>query len=126
MGKNETRRLSPAVLADDREIFTNLQAIEDYHPANAAYTVAALTIIDNEEKSTGALEIQALAAYEAARDNHIAKQWAMHNGLLGAKDQVVAQFGINSNEAQSLGLKKKTEYKSPKRKKAAAGGSSTT
>jgi hypothetical protein len=28
----------------------------------------------------------------------------------GAKDQVAAQFGKDSNEYQSLGLKKKSEY----------------
>jgi hypothetical protein len=31
--------------------------------------------------------------------------------MLGAKDQVVAQFGRDSNEVQSLGLKKASEYR---------------
>ena len=42
--------------------------------------------------------------------------------LLGAKDQVIAQYGSDSDQVQSLGLKKKSDYKALKRKakKAAA------
>jgi hypothetical protein len=36
--------------------------------------------------------------------------------VLGAKDQVIAQFGRDSNEAQAVGLKKKSERKPPARK----------
>ena len=36
--------------------------------------------------------------------------------MLGAKDQVTAQFGRNSNEVQALKLKKTSEYKARTRK----------
>ncbi len=36
--------------------------------------------------------------------------------MLGANDQVKAQFGPSSNEYQGLGLKKKTEYNKPTKK----------
>ncbi len=49
----------------------------------------------------------------ASRDDEIIAQWAFHDFILGAKDQVIAQFGDDSNEKQALGLKKKSEYKSP-------------
>jgi hypothetical protein len=35
----------------------------------------------------------------AKRD--IEAQWGFHNAILGAKDQVIAQFGDDSNELQS-------------------------
>jgi len=35
---------------------------------------------------------------------------------LGVKTQVKAQFGDSSNELQALGLKKKSEHKSPSKK----------
>ena len=54
------------------------------------------------------------AALDTARDDAAAAEWAFHNAMLGGKDQVKAQFGDDSNELQSLGLKKKSEYKSPK------------
>ena len=46
----------------------------------------------------------------------IAAQWAFHDFIFGAKTQVNAQFGDSSNEIQVLGLKKKSEYKSPTKK----------
>jgi hypothetical protein len=36
--------------------------------------------------------------------------------MLGVKDQVVAQFGRDSNEVQALGLKKASERKKPQRR----------
>jgi hypothetical protein len=36
--------------------------------------------------------------------------------MLGVKDQVIAQFGKDSNEVQAVGLKKKSEYSRPQRR----------
>jgi hypothetical protein len=36
--------------------------------------------------------------------------------MLAVKEQVIAQYGKSSDQSQSLGLKKKTEYKAPGRK----------
>ena len=54
-------------------------------------------------------------AHAAARDNATAREWEFHNLMPGAKDQVTAQFGRDSNEVQALGLKKSSERKAPKR-----------
>ncbi|HEY5232033.1 MAG TPA: hypothetical protein VIK35_00670 [Verrucomicrobiae bacterium] len=43
----------------------------------------------------------------------MAAQWTFHNALLGAKQQVLAQFGDDSDEAQALGLTKKSERAKP-------------
>lgn len=40
-----------------------------------------------------------------------------HDYMLGAKDQVKAQFGSSSNELQGLSIKKKSEYDKPTKKK---------
>lgn len=116
MGKNETKRLNPSILAEDLEIFAALKGIQGYAPANPAYTVAAITIIDNNRATAKETEVQTTATADAARDDHVGFQWDFHNAMLGAKNQVVAQFGLDSNEAQAMKLKKKSEYKSPKRK----------
>ncbi len=60
---------------------------------------------------------QAKPAADAARDNEVAAQWEFHEKIIGARAQIVAQFGDNSNEKQAMGLKKKSEYKSPSKKK---------
>lgn len=116
MGKNETRRLNPAVLADDLEILAALKDVQNYTPANSAYTVTALDAINNRRIAAHDTEVQTSAAAESARDDHVAVQWELHNALLGAKDQITAQFGKDSNEVQSMKLKKKSEYKNPTRK----------
>ena len=67
-------------------------------------------------------EAQAAAALAAARDNAVAQEWAFHNLMLGVKDQVMAQFGRDSNEVQALGLKKASERKSPQRRSKEAQG----
>lgn len=61
--------------------------------------------------------IQAEAAAEAKRAAANAGEWEFHNAILGAKVQVEAQFGSDSDELASLGLKKKSEYKTPSRRK---------
>ena len=121
MAKNQTRRIAPSVLQADRQAFAALQAITNYTPANPAYAVAAIQSTADGMEAKQTLESQAAAAFDTARDNAAAAEWDFHNALLGAKAQVDAQFGDNSNEHQSLGQKKKEEYKSGGRK----GGSNT-
>jgi hypothetical protein len=112
---NETKRLRPALLAEDEDSFAALQAIPDYAPANPAYAVTAVTQAHEELVSAQREEAQAEAAYAAARDNATAKEWNFHNLVLGTKDQVTAQFGRNSNQVQSVGRKKASERKAPQR-----------
>jgi hypothetical protein len=60
------------------------------------------------------------AALASARDKATAKEWEFHNTILGVKDQVMAQYGRNSDEVQALGLKKASERKAPTRRKTGA------
>ena len=83
---------------------------------NPAYTFAALTSAHGALQSARTAEAQAEAAYASARDNAVAREWEFHNLILGAKDQVMAQFGRDSNEVQAIGLKKASERKAPQRR----------
>jgi hypothetical protein len=103
--------MKPSDLAEDLEVFTALKAIAGYAPANPAFTVAVIQAVYDGLMAAREAETLAAAAYEAARDNLVAMQWEMHNKVLGAKDQVQAQFGPSSNEIQSMKRKKKTEYR---------------
>jgi DNA-binding GntR family transcriptional regulator len=116
MPNNPTRRIPPATLQADLESFAALQAIEGYAPSNAAYTLAAITTAKQNMETKQTAETQAAAAAASARDAATDGEWAFHNAILGAKTQVTAQFGENSNQVQSLGLKKKSEYARPTRK----------
>lgn len=115
MPKDRTKRLRPAVLITDRDSLTALANITNYAPANPAYAVAALNTLQTEMLAAQATETQAIAAAEAARDAANAKEWAFHEAIVAMKDQVVAQFGRDSDQAQTVGRKKESERKPPKR-----------
>ena len=60
-----------------------------------------------------------LTAMKTAQDVELAAaaaEWDFHNVMLAVKEQVVAQYGKSSDQVQSLGLKKKSEYKAPARR----------
>lgn len=118
---NKTKRLRPAQVAEDESGFAALQAMALYEPANHAYSLPAIGSAHGLMQSARTEEAQAEAALATARDNAVAKEWEFHNLILGAKDQVTAQFGRDSNEVQALGLKKTSERKSPQRRKPAGG-----
>lgn len=111
MAKDESKRLNPAALEADKNAFAALQAIGNYAPVNPAYTLAKIAEAHDGLVAAQAAEAQAAAALDAARDGTVAKAWTFHNLMLGGKDQVVAQFGRDSNEAQALGRKKPSEFR---------------
>ncbi|HKS28758.1 MAG TPA: hypothetical protein VJS44_13115 [Pyrinomonadaceae bacterium] len=115
MAKDETRRIKPQILAADEESHAALKNITDYAPANAVYTTAALDTAREIMNAAWDRETQAAAAAAAARDDAVAAEWRYHNLTVGMRDQVTAQYGRNSNQAQSVGRKKPSEYKAPKK-----------
>ncbi len=62
---------------------------------------------------TQAAENVAKSAFDAARDIAAQAEWDFHYLIVKARQQVVAQFGDDSNEAQAMGLTKKSERKKP-------------
>ena len=116
MAKDQSKRLNPSLVEADKASFAALQAIPNYTPANPAFVMAAITTAQTELNAAQQTEAQAAAAAATARDNAVAKEWAFHNLVLGAKDQVVAQFGRDSNEVQAIGLKRASEFKTRQRK----------
>lgn len=112
MAKNEASRLKPATLEADIAALNALQAVSGYTPANPAYSVAAAAQALNDLRAAQAAEDRTTAALKAARDQATAAEWAFHNFILGVKEQAIAQYGKDSLEVQSLGLKRTSEYKS--------------
>ena len=114
---DQSKRIKPAVLDADESSFAALQTIITYAPANPTYAVSAVRAALDAMRDARAVEAQAEAALAAARDDAVAREWEFHNLMLGVKDQVMAQFGRDSNELQALGLKKASERKAPTRRK---------
>lgn len=111
MAKDQSKRLSAAILEADKTSLAALQAVANYTPANPTYSLAAIAKARDELAAAQTAEAQTAAAAAAARDDAVAKEWEFHNLMLGAKDQVIAQFGRDSSEVQSIGLKRASEYR---------------
>ncbi|MFH1005474.1 MAG: hypothetical protein V1781_08305 [Bacteroidota bacterium] len=107
MAKNQTIQLSPKKLKEDENTFISLKATVGYIPMNTAYTIANGDKIQGSIKTTADAEQVAIDMLKAARDNKVKAEWDFHNYILGAIEQVIAQFGGDSNQLQSLGRKKK-------------------
>ncbi len=117
MAKDENKRLNRKELNNDTVANDALKGIESYAPANPRCSVANLQILYTTMVAAQATETRADAALRAARDKAISAEWSFHNTILASKDQVKAQYGKDSNELQSIGLKKASEYKRPIHKK---------
>jgi hypothetical protein len=108
-----SHRISNTVLQADLDAQVALAAMTDYKPANAAYSTANVTTTLTAMQTAQQAELRAQTALDTARDAAAAAEWRFHEAMLGAKDQVVAQYGANSDQLQALGLKKKSERKRP-------------
>ena len=62
-------------------------------------------------------ETKKLALYRAAADAARLAEWEFHNTVLAMKENVRGQYGSDSDQAQAVGLKKKSDRKRPSRKK---------
>jgi hypothetical protein len=121
MARNQSKRLPPGKIEADESGFAALQAINSYTPINPAYSLDAVRRTHLDLENLRRAEAQAQAAMAATRDKTVAKEWEFHNLMLGVKEQVIAQFGKDSGEVQALGLKRKSEYKLPRRKSLSSG-----
>lgn len=115
MAANRRKKLRPSVLQDDLKAFAALQAIGGYTPSNDAYKITNIAADKTQMETDQTAEIQKRAAADAAGDKTCESQWKFHDLMLGAKDQIKAQFGADSDEYASLGLKKKSDYRTGRR-----------
>ena len=114
MAYNQNKRLNPKILQADADALAAIKTLTPtYAPSNAAYAATLLSTAQTSMGTAQGTEVTKKGDYEAARDAANAAEWAFHNLILNAKDQVIAQYGENSDQVQAIGLKKKSEYKRP-------------
>lgn len=116
MALNRSYLLSPATIDDDRAVLRALQDIAGYAPHNPEHTVAALIQSDDILQQAEIEAERARLAFDAARERLLAASWTFHNNVGGAKTEVTAQFGADSQIMHAIGLKKKSERKRPTRR----------
>jgi hypothetical protein len=119
MAKDQTRRLKPSIIQEDKDVLAAIVTLSPtYAPSDAQYSAANLNTSKTAMNTAEDVEVQKEADAAAARDAANAAEWAFHNKILGAKAQVMAQYGADSDQVQAIGLKKKSERKKPHKKSA--------
>ena len=79
MAKNETVKIRPQLLQDDRDSFAALKNITDYAPSNKDLTVAKIQALQDDMVEKDETEVQALATHDSARDDATTSEWTYHN-----------------------------------------------
>lgn len=120
MALDHSKPLKPSIIAADRESVAAVQGITDYAPANSDYTTQSLLAAQAEMDAKAVAAAQAEAAFKTARDEAIVAAHRYHNKVVGMRDSVGAQYGKDSNQFQSVGRKKTTDYRKPTRRAPAA------
>jgi hypothetical protein len=116
---DQTRRLPADEIKADREALLALHELRDYKPMNTTYGAEALAALEAALTQAQQEELRLQNALAAARDATTAAAWALHTGIQGAKAQVIAQYGPDSDAIHALGLKKKSERRRPARRNGA-------
>src|SRR5215213_4380928 len=102
MAKNQHKRLPPGKIEADENGFSALQTINGYTPINNTYSLDSVCSAHEELRALRRAAAAAQSEAQAARDSAVAKEWEFHNLMLG--------------------VKRKSDYKPPKRKSRAGAG----
>jgi hypothetical protein len=116
MTTTQKNRLARPVVDEDRAVLHALHDVDGYTAVNPERTVPAVMALEAQMTTAQAREVQLQGALAAARDQAAAAEWAFHDAILDVKNQVRAQFGVDSDEVQQLGLKKRSKRKTPVRR----------
>ena len=118
--QNTSRRLAAQSLGQDVDSLNGFNTIHSYSTQRQEATPLALQQTYQAMLASQQAETEKLALYRAAADAARLAEWEFHNAVLAMKEVVRGQFGADSTEAQSVGLKKKSDRKRPTRQKVAA------
>ncbi|HIK03241.1 MAG TPA: hypothetical protein IGS40_00760 [Trichormus sp. M33_DOE_039] len=118
--QNTNRRLSPQTLSQDIDSLHGLQTINNYETSRNDASAVKLQQAYQSMLNSQQTETERLTLYRAAADAARLAEWEFHNAVLALKEVVRGQYGSDSDEAQAVGLKKKSDRKRPMKKKLVA------
>lgn len=110
-----SRRLRSTYLDQDIESLRGLRTIPKYPEGRPETTPAALQSAYDEMIAAQDEESETMVRAKAAADKARLAEWEFHNRILAMKELVRGVFGSDSDEAQAIGYKKKSERKRPRR-----------
>jgi hypothetical protein len=109
-----------SILTIDRSILRAIQGLIDYQPVNSLYSTAQLVQLEATLTQAELGVVQAQAALDQAYAVRAETSRAFHNAIIGAKEQVIAQYGNSSLAVEMVGLRRKSDRRRPVRRQAAA------
>ncbi|BAY21631.1 hypothetical protein NIES2100_13870 [Calothrix sp. NIES-2100] len=115
--QDTTHRLRPQLISQDITSWHGLQTVSTYDTTRADASVARIQQAYQAMLAQQQTETEKLALYRAAADAARLAEWEFHNAILAMKEVVLGQYGSDSDQAQAVGLKKKSDRKRPSRKK---------
>jgi hypothetical protein len=118
--QDKTRRLPPQSISQDITSWHGLQTVSTYDTTRPEASVAKLQQAYQAMLAQQQVETEKLTLYRAAADAARLAEWEFHNAVLAMKEVIRGQYGSDSDQAQAVGLKKKSERKRPNRKKSVA------
>jgi hypothetical protein len=117
------KKLSPEIIAADRETLRAIQQMVDYRPSNPACSVEAMLQLDATlraaEQSTSfarADNKRTQEVLERAEDVEMNTGHMLHEVVCTARVLVVGQYGRNAYEVKAIGLTRTSDRKRPARK----------
>ncbi|PSN12417.1 hypothetical protein C7271_23565 [filamentous cyanobacterium CCP5] len=113
-----SRRLQARILLQDIEAHEGLPAVRDYIARRPEASAEALQANLATMQAKQQKETEMLALAKAASDEARQAEWEFHNSVMAMKESVRGLYGPDSNEAQAVGYKKKSERKRPRRRAA--------
>jgi hypothetical protein len=117
-----TKTVSAATLKADRAAFRALRQFQDYTPSNPAHRLETIADFHADLEQAESDVRQAEFALKVARNRKTLATVKFHDSILGAKLQVIAQYGRDSSAVRALGLKRPSDRKRPTRRNAKSKG----
>ena len=109
-----SRRVSAKTIGADIDSFHGMSTIQDYNPVRGA-TQKAIQAAYDEMLAKQQKETEQMAMVKTATDAARLAEVEFHDLVQTMKETVRGQFGPNSDEAQAVGYKRKSEYKRRRR-----------
>jgi hypothetical protein len=110
-----SRRLRSTYLDQDIDSLRGVDTIADYTSGRPETTPEGLQTAYDDMIAAQDEEAETMVRAKAAADKARLAEWEFHNNILAMKELVRGVFGNDSDEAQAIGYKKKSERKRPRR-----------
>ena len=105
------RRIPSAVLEADTSALDALEALTNYDPRNKKYSAAGARTAHDAMVATQKQLAQLERDIAAARDAAARDESVFHDIIISARNEVMVQYGPDSDELASVGRKKESQRK---------------